>query len=140
MCPRHSVCVPCPCGLKKMLLKLVELPSETLPIQSPNFTGSISGFSIYHAIGFLSELVIGIEISMGFDKSIWKFWMFAIILTTKTTKIYTKFTKLCGLCAFFVSLVVNYSKFSKNKSLAIPSLKNFPFFVVRKTFSSTNNN
>src|SRR4051812_22625653 len=66
----HSVCVPCPCGLKKILLKLVELPSETFPTHSPNFTGSISGFSIYHAIGFASVLVNGIEISMGFYKSI----------------------------------------------------------------------
>ena len=70
MCPRHSVCVPCPCGLKKILLKFVELPSETFPIQSPKTTGSISGFSMYHAIGFLSVLDNGMEISIGFDKSI----------------------------------------------------------------------
>ena len=79
MCPKHSVCVPCPCGLKKILLKLVELPSDTFPIQSPNFTGSISGFSIYHAIGLASVLDNGMEISMGFDKSISIFWIFAII-------------------------------------------------------------
>ena len=66
------MCVPCPCGLKKMLLKLVELPSETFPTQFPKRTGSICGFSIYHAIGFASVLVNGIEISIGFDKSISK--------------------------------------------------------------------
>jgi hypothetical protein len=64
--------VPCPCGLKKIVLKLVELPSETFPIQLPNCTGSISGFSIYQAIGLASVLVKGIEISIGFDKSISK--------------------------------------------------------------------
>jgi hypothetical protein len=53
-----------------MLLKLVELPSDTFPIQLPNFTGSITGFSMYHAIGLSSVLDNGIEISIGFDKSI----------------------------------------------------------------------
>jgi hypothetical protein len=53
-----------------MLLKLVELPSETFPIQSPKRTGSIIGFSRYHAIGLASVLVNEIEISRGFDKSI----------------------------------------------------------------------
>ena len=70
MCPRHSVCVPCPCGLKKIVLKFVELPCDTFPTQSPTFTGSISGFSIYQAIGFSSVFDNGIEISIGFDKSI----------------------------------------------------------------------
>jgi hypothetical protein len=58
--------------LKKIVLKLVELPSETLPIQSPNFTGSITGFSMYQAIGFWSVLDNGMEISSGIDKSISK--------------------------------------------------------------------
>jgi hypothetical protein len=53
-----------------MLLKLVEAPFSTLPIQSPKTTGLISGFSMYHAMGFLSVLDNGMEISMGFDKSI----------------------------------------------------------------------
>jgi hypothetical protein len=66
-----------------MLLKFVELPSETLPIQSPNFTGSISGFSIYQAIGFSSVLVKGIEMSIGFDKSISKVWFLWIIVVFK---------------------------------------------------------
>ena len=69
MCPKHSVCVPCPCGLKQIVLKLVEAPSLTFPIQLPIVTGSISGFSKYHAIGFLSELDNGIEISIGLEKS-----------------------------------------------------------------------
>ncbi|MNW19703.1 hypothetical protein D3C71_2198100 [compost metagenome] len=73
--------MPCPCGLKKILLKFVDdFPSETLPIQSPKTTGSITGFSIYQAIGFSSVLVNGIEISMGFDKSISKLLIFAIML------------------------------------------------------------
>ena len=62
-----------------MLLKFVELPSETFPIQSPKTTGSIIGFSKYQAIGFSSELVNGIEMSMGFDKSNSKLFIFAFI-------------------------------------------------------------
>ena len=55
-----------------MLLKLVdELPSETFPTQLSNFTGSITGLSKYQAIGFASVFDNGMEISIGFDKSIW---------------------------------------------------------------------
>ena len=48
----------------------------------------------------LSVLVIGIEISMGFDRSIWKFWILAIINSNhEGHKVFTKFTKLCvSLC------------------------------------------
>jgi len=66
------------------LLKLVdELPAETFPIQSPDFTGSITGFSRYHAIGFWSELVSGIEMSSGFEKSISKFLLLWRIVAFK---------------------------------------------------------
>ena len=92
MCPRHSVCVPCPCGLKKILLKLVELPSDTFPIQVPNFTGSIMGFSIYHAIGFWSLLDNGMEISIGFDKSISMLFIDAFIIQPNRSR-FIKFIK-----------------------------------------------
>lgn len=53
-----------------MLLKFVDdFPSETFPIQSPFFTGSIFGSFWYHAIGFWLSFVNGKEISNGFDKS-----------------------------------------------------------------------
>ena len=58
-----------------MLLKLVELPSDTFPIQSSKRTGSIVGLSIYHAIGLALVLVNGIEMSMGFEKSTSKVWL-----------------------------------------------------------------
>ena len=78
MWPKHSVWVPCPWGLKKIVLKFVaDFPSETFPIQSPKTTGFISGFSMYHAIGFSSVLDNDMEISMGFDKSTSKLFIFA---------------------------------------------------------------
>jgi hypothetical protein len=50
-------------GIKRILLKLVDdIPEDTLPTHSPKRTGSISGFSTYHAI-FASVLDNGIEIS-----------------------------------------------------------------------------
>jgi hypothetical protein len=54
--------------VKRILLKLVEdIPDElSLPIQ---INGSITGLSIYQAIGLSSVLDNGIEMSMGFDKS-----------------------------------------------------------------------
>ena len=64
-----------------MLLKLVdELPSETFPIQSPKRTGSMTGLSIYQAMGFLSVLVSGMEMSIGFDRLTSKVWSFVVIV------------------------------------------------------------
>ena len=50
---------------------------------------------MYHAIGFWSELDNGMEISMGFDKSMLKLLIEAfIILTAKSAKVYTRFAKI----------------------------------------------
>jgi hypothetical protein len=60
--PRHSVCVPCPCGLKKMLLKLVDdFPSDTFPIQSQNYR--FNDWLHIPSNWFSSVFVNGIEIS-----------------------------------------------------------------------------
>src|SRR5690606_29922889 len=68
ICPRHSVCVPWACGLKNILLKFVEdFPEATLPTKSSILTGSIRGWSIYHAIGLSLFPLNGIEISIGSD-------------------------------------------------------------------------
>jgi hypothetical protein len=79
-------------------LKFVEdIPEDTLPTHSSNFTGSITGFQCTKIVS--SVLVIGIEISMGFDRSTLKFSIVAIIIfsTARVTKIYAEITKLYTL-------------------------------------------
>jgi len=63
ICPTHSVCVPCACGLKVIVLKLVDDPLDTAPIHSPSTTGAIFGGPIYHAFTFSLEPFSGIEMS-----------------------------------------------------------------------------
>jgi hypothetical protein len=80
--------------LKNILLKLVELPSDTFPVQFSKVTGSITGFSIYHAIGLASVLDKGKEISMGFDKSMLKLFIIAFIFfNRKARKVLRKVRK-----------------------------------------------
>jgi hypothetical protein len=75
-------------------LKFVALPSETFPTQFSKVTGSITGFSIYHAMGLESELDKGKEISMGFDKSILKLFIVAFIFfNRKARKVLRKVRK-----------------------------------------------
>jgi hypothetical protein len=113
--------------VEKYIIKIGEdIPEETLPIHSPNFTGSITGL-MYHAIGLASVLVIGIEISIGFDKSTLKFSIVAIIIffTAKGTKIYAKITN---------SLPFAFNSFYSNlqKIRSYPISQNFPFLWVSK--------
>ena len=69
MCPRHSVCVPCPCGLNEIFLKFTLPPAFTEPINPFSITGSIFGKSTYQALGFSLVLDNGIEISNGLEVS-----------------------------------------------------------------------
>jgi hypothetical protein len=70
--------------IKWIVLKFVEdIPEDTLPTHSPNVTGSITGFNIpSNWVGIV--LVIGIEISMGFDRSTLMFSIVAIIIFNHT--------------------------------------------------------
>jgi hypothetical protein len=75
-------------------------------------------FSIYQAIGLASLLVIGIEISMGFDRSTSMFSIVAIIiLTTRAVRFKQNITKLGACEPAFANLAVNSFTQSKTNHL-----------------------
>jgi hypothetical protein len=82
-------------------------------------------FSMYQAIGLASVLVIGIEISMGFDRSTLMFSIVAIIIFNhKGSKIYAEITKL--LCPLsHLCPAVNVFKFTQKDHLLSHQSKTF---------------
>src|SRR5690606_18559249 len=106
ICPTHSVCVPCACGLNQILLKFISAPSATLATHSPSLTASILGASKYQAFTLLSEALKGIEISKGFDKSICRFFE----LYSMVASIYS----VLGFTKWFYTNILNNKQLCSN--------------------------
>src|SRR6056297_130598 len=122
ICPTHSVCVPCACGLNQISLKLVLAPCSILPTKSPSLCGVIFGWSTYHAFTLVTLPRSGMEISSGFAKFIWYSFLLCRIMVCIT-----------------VSILQIYFIFIMKRSAAIPSAKNLPFLVANNTSPSKYN-
>ena len=112
-----------------MLLKFVEeLPSETLLTQSPKRTGSMTGFSIYQAIGFESVFDKGREMSIGFDKSTSKVWFWWWIVASIVLIFCRKGTKARRLLYFMIPNLTKTNQMQFHRS------KTFLFWLVSEYY------